>query len=68
MAAIVRVKRRREEDPADSLLLSCKRVKKTTTSTRQTNEQSPDEKSYFRFAGTVSEKVRHFISYIIAHK
>ena len=52
MASVIRVKRRRGEDPAEALLLSCKRL-------RQSEESQPESKieSVLSFAGTISSKV-----------
>ncbi|RUS78278.1 hypothetical protein EGW08_013969 [Elysia chlorotica] len=51
MASVIRVKRRRGEDPAEALLLSCKRL-------RQSEESQSDSKieSVLSFAGTISSK------------
>ena len=57
MAAVVRVKRRRHEDPADSLLLSCKRLKSSEEPNTTRDEDLEAIQSVFRFAGTVTETV-----------
>ena len=58
MAAIVRVKRRRDEDAADSLLLGllCKKSK-TVSAEPSSGEDTEEIKSVFKYAGTVSTKV-----------
>ena len=53
MAAIVRVKRRREEDVAESLVLLCKKSKSIEYEAAADNPV----KSVLKFAGTVSAKV-----------
>ena len=55
MAAIVRVKRRLNEDPVDSLLLSCKRFKSDETVEKEND--TGEVKSVFKFAGTLPSKV-----------
>lgn len=53
MAAILRVKRKRNADPAESIVLSCKKQ-------RNDDESSSTDcqiKNKFKFAGTTSEKV-----------
>ncbi|XP_077982715.1 putative RNA polymerase II nuclear localization protein SLC7A6OS [Glandiceps talaboti] len=53
MAAVIRVKRKRTIDPADTLILSCKKSKQADS------EQLPDSSeidSVFRFAGTIAGK------------
>ena len=55
MAAVVRVKRRLDQDPVNSLLLSCKRFKSNEVVEK---ENDPGEvKSIFKFAGTLTSKV-----------
>ena len=56
MAAIVRVKRRREDDVVDSLVLLCKKAKSLSAS-NSTVCSSDEVKSVFKFAGTVTAKV-----------
>jgi len=57
MATVVRVKRRLEDNPVDSLVLLCKKVK-TGTDVGIASFRQPDTteavKSVFKFAGTVS--------------
>ena len=55
MAAIVRIKRRRDQDPAESLLISCKRKKLDEAET-------PLIQNVFKFAGTVSSSVCKWLS------
>jgi len=55
MAAILRVKRRRNEDPVESLVLRCKRFKSTSGNEKETNVDAESVKSLFKFAATVSE-------------
>ena len=57
MAAIVRVKRRINDDPADSLVLSCKRPRKGSDSEASGNNDSEEVKNLFKFAGTVKAEV-----------
>ncbi len=61
MAAIVRVKRRRHDDPADSLLLSSKRLKSNdgTSGTRDVEDETVQ--SVFVFAGTITETVGKYV-------
>lgn len=59
MATVVRLKRRRDEDPLEVLLLAAKKHKG-----EQGKEDSADvtcDKSVFKFAGTVSSKVYYFV-------
>jgi len=60
MAAVVRVKRRLEDDPVDSLVLLCKKVK-SGTDVDSASVCQPDAteavKSVFKFAGTVTGPV-----------
>jgi hypothetical protein len=61
MATIVRIKRRRDEDPLEILLLANKKPKNDIP-----NEAvfiDPDDKNSFKFAGTVSSKVIQNITY-----
>lgn len=51
MAAIVRVKRSRVEEPADTLFMLCKRIK------LEGADEGEEVKSVFKFAGTVNAKV-----------
>ena len=57
MAAIVRVKRRRNEDPADSIIFSCKRTKLVEADSTASGDNYECFKSQFKFAGTVTKKV-----------
>ena len=60
MAAVVRVKRRLEDDPVDSLVLLCKKVKTgaDVACTAASPSDSTDAvKSVFKFAGTVTGSV-----------
>jgi len=60
MAAVVRVKRRLEEDPVDSLVLLCKKVRRGTD-VGSASAFQPDSteavESVFKFAGTVTGPV-----------
>ena len=58
MAAIVRVKRRVEDEPAISLILSCKRLKLEHVDSSNGSTSEADIKSVFKFAGTVCNKVK----------
>ncbi len=53
MAAILRVKRRRDEEAADSLVLLCKKQKLDDGATPDAN----NVQTVFKFAGTLSDKV-----------
>lgn len=57
MATIVRVKRRRDEKPADSLVFSRKRARLESGAAQKTVETDQEEQ-VFKFAGTVKPKVR----------
>ena len=57
MAAVVRVKRRIDDDPVDSLVISCKRLKKTDESPVERNSDLQELTSLFKFAVTVPEQV-----------
>ena len=57
MAAIVRVKRRRNEDPADSIIFSCKRTKLVEADSTASGDNYECFNSQFKFAGTVTKKV-----------
>jgi len=57
MAAIVRVKRRREDDVADSLVLLCKKAKSVSPNAAISECTVEEVKSVFKFAGTVTAKV-----------
>lgn len=59
MAAVVRVKRRIDENPADSLVISCKRLKKSTEGTIEHGRDADELKSLFKFAATVPEQVSY---------
>lgn len=61
MATIVRVKRRRHEDPLESLVVSCKRKREEKTSAADNDIN--DSQSSLKFAGTVSSKVIVSYSY-----
>ena len=61
MAAIVRVKRRRNEDPADSIIFSCKRTKLVEADSTASGDNYECFKSQFKFAGTVTKKVLYNI-------
>ena len=63
MATIVRVKRRRYEDPLESIVISCKRKKGDDISVACSVEN--ESQSSLKFAGTVSSKVIRFIVGII---
>ncbi|XP_053401328.1 probable RNA polymerase II nuclear localization protein SLC7A6OS [Mercenaria mercenaria] len=54
MATVVRVKRRRDEDPLEILLLANKKQRNDTSG--EAFSVAPDDKSIFKFAGTVSSK------------
>ena len=63
MAAIVRVKRRLEDDPVDSLVLLCKKVKggSDIDSASACHLDSTEAvKSVFKFTGTVTGPVTTF--------
>ena len=55
MTAVVRIKRRRNEDPQELLLLSCKKLKSDTE-----KDTDLSQKTLFKFAGTVNSKVNLF--------
>ena len=57
MAAIVRVKRRIDEDPADSLIVSCKKLKQADENISVEHSTVNELKTLFRFAATVQEDV-----------
>ena len=60
MAAVVRVKRRLEDDPVESLVLLCKKVKRgadVDSASACQDDSSEAVKSVFKFAGTVSGPV-----------
>ncbi|XP_061197175.1 probable RNA polymerase II nuclear localization protein SLC7A6OS [Saccostrea echinata] len=54
MATIVRVKRRRYEDPAENIVLSCKKLKSDIADTSK--HETDGCESYLKFAGTVISK------------
>ena len=54
MATIIRVKRRRNEDPLESLLVSCKKARSEAKLSQNTLDQLNNELQY---AGTVLGKV-----------
>ena len=57
MAAILRVKRRRSEDPAESLVILSKRCKQSLTQDEASSVDGSAVDSIFKFAGTVDKKV-----------
>ena len=57
MAAIVRVKRRIDDDPVDSLIISCKRFKQTDENIVEKDAAVQELKSLFKFAATIPEQV-----------
>ena len=57
MAAILRVKRRRNEDPADTLVVSSKKFKESAESEGACAKEADVVDSVFKFAGTVNKKV-----------
>ena len=57
MAAIVRVKRKIGEDPAEALVLHCKRQRCEQKESAEATEEDKAIKSTLRFAGTVQDKV-----------
>ena len=57
MAAIVRVKRRRSDDPADSIVFSSKRRQLDESNVTGSGDKCESVKSQFKFAGTVGKKV-----------
>ncbi len=57
MAAIVRVKRRVSEDPVDSLVISCKRLKKDDENTSISEVECAELRKVFKFAATVPDEV-----------
>ena len=57
MAAIVRVKRRINDDPADYMVLSSKRQRKGSASEASGNNETEEVKNLFKFAGTVQQEV-----------
>ncbi|XP_070574961.1 probable RNA polymerase II nuclear localization protein SLC7A6OS [Ptychodera flava] len=56
MAAVIRVKRKRTADPADTLVLSCKRPKQKNQTDSGEGAEDGDIDNLFRFAGTVSTR------------
>ncbi|XP_013419662.1 probable RNA polymerase II nuclear localization protein SLC7A6OS [Lingula anatina] len=56
MATIVRVKRRRHDDPLDSLVLACKKPKRVSQPLGVDDDDDEEVKSIFSFAGTVQKK------------
>ena len=58
MAAIIRVKRRRKEDPAESIVISCKRRREDGEDPVLPREDSGEVKGIFKFSGTVTTLVR----------
>lgn len=56
MAAVVRVKRRLEDEPLDALIINCKRQKTDEASKKEDSELS----TLLKFAGTTTSQV--FIS------
>lgn len=65
MAAIVRVKRRREEDVVDSLVLLCKRSKGSQNCATENKKFEESVKSVFKFAGTVKAKVTFYVYFLV---
>lgn len=64
MAALIRVKRRIDEEPLNAFVLNCKKRKITndTDKEKEVNEATDDEIStILRFAGTVKDGVRKFL-------
>ena len=57
MAAVVRVKRRRSDDPADSIVFSSKRRQLDESNLTGSGDKCESFKSQFKFAGTVGKKV-----------
>ncbi len=57
MAAVVRVKRRIDEDPADSLIVSCKKLKQADENLSVQPSTVDELKTLFRFAATVQGDV-----------
>lgn len=56
---ILRVKRKRGTDPADALLLACKRIRpETTQSSGETVPEPEVENSVFKLVATVTTQVR----------
>lgn len=54
MATILRIKRRRHDDPLDTVLVSCKKRKENQ---EKEEGQSLDIQNFLKYAGTVSNKV-----------
>ena len=57
MAAILRVKRRRDDDPADSFVISTKRLKESINQEGASATDTSSVNNVFKFAGTVDKKV-----------
>jgi len=60
MAAVVRVKRRLEDDPVDSLVLLCKKVRRGTdvgSAAISQHDSTEPVKSVFKFSGTIAAPV-----------
>lgn len=55
MATILRVKRKRNEDPVENIVVSCKKIKSEVHDSR--NHEEKDLQSSLKFAGTVTSKV-----------
>ena len=54
MAAVLRVKRKKDEEPLDALLIACKRQK----TAQEAEKVSEPLTATFKFAGTVKNQVR----------
>lgn len=54
MATFVRLKRKRNEEPTDSILVACKKGKQDVNASKDGNLQN----ELFKLAGTVNSKVR----------
>lgn len=59
MATFVRLKRKRREEPTDSLLVACKKGKTDLASQEDSGPAVGVQKELFKLAGTVSSKVRN---------
>ncbi|CAH1779594.1 unnamed protein product, partial [Owenia fusiformis] len=56
MAAIIRIKRKLDEDPADKLVIYCKRIKSNSAEGGASKSASEDVKNELTFAGTLDKK------------
>ncbi|XP_029464524.1 probable RNA polymerase II nuclear localization protein SLC7A6OS [Rhinatrema bivittatum] len=63
VAAVLRVKRKRAADPAEALVLTCKRLRHETEA-EPVQLLGPVETTTFKFAGTVSTQSEPFQKYI----